>query len=128
MKKSVVNAAMLLALGVSGAANAVQMHGVIEGTLTSFSDNGADKAWGVLLPGAPLPDAVHIDFWFDSSVTGWSIEGRLTSLEASSYNPTCSICRIKQTSGSVRLGRAESRWRATPLARVLRLLFVFSSG
>lgn len=31
MKKSVVSAAMLLALGVSGAAHAVQMHGVIEG-------------------------------------------------------------------------------------------------
>jgi hypothetical protein len=33
MKKSVLNAAMLLALGVSGAANAVQMHGVIEGII-----------------------------------------------------------------------------------------------
>lgn len=59
---------MLLALGVSGAANAVQMHGVVRGTLTSFSDNGADKAWGYQPPGVALPDAVRVDFWFNSDL------------------------------------------------------------
>lgn len=64
MKKSVLNAAMLLALGVSGAANAVQMHGVIEGTLTSFTDIGADKAWLTLA----VNDSVRFDFWLDSNI------------------------------------------------------------
>lgn len=67
MKKSVVSAAMLLALGLSGAAGAVQMHGVVMGTLTSFSDTGTDKAWGYLSPGTALPNNVRIDFWFDST-------------------------------------------------------------
>lgn len=57
---------MLLALGVSGAANAVQMHGVIEGTLTSFTDIGADKAWSTLA----VNDSVRFDFWLDSNING----------------------------------------------------------
>lgn len=82
MKKSVVSAAMLLALGVAGAAHAVQMHGVVEGTLASFADNGTDKAWGYLQPGAPLPDAVRIDFWFEST----AITSYNPSLDQHTYN------------------------------------------
>ena len=70
MKKSVVNAAMLLALGVSGAANAVQMHGVIEGKIIDRDkfpdpwDNGASKAWSNLA----VNDDVRFDFWLDSEL------------------------------------------------------------
>lgn len=65
MKKSVVNAAMLLALGVSGVANAVQMHGVIKGKVTNGSvDGGSAKAWDKLA----VNDNIQIDFWLDSEI------------------------------------------------------------
>jgi hypothetical protein len=68
MKKSVLNAAMLLVLGVSGVANAVQMHGVIQGTLAgSDSYDYPSKTWGA----NSVPQngqAVQIDVWFDSGL------------------------------------------------------------
>jgi hypothetical protein len=53
---------MLLALGVAGAANAVQMHGVIEGKVNNIGKEAA-STWGSLTS-API----LFDLWFDSSL------------------------------------------------------------
>lgn len=72
MKKSVLNAAMLLALGVSGAANAVQMHGVVSGELLSSSGD----FWGGAA--AHVGEQIKIDFWFDSGLISGYVDGDIS--------------------------------------------------
>ena len=95
MKKSVLSAAMLLALGVSGAANAVQMHGVVMGELvgTSSFDKDRDgaldvkvKTWGVnSAPQAEKP--IQIDFWFDSGLISRYVDGGVSQTFRKYFSP-----------------------------------------
>lgn len=108
MKKSVVSTAMLLALGVSGAANAVQMHGVVMGTLTSLSDTGADKAWAPFVAN----DKIRLDFWLDSSIVPAThyIDNRKNQSFLSQNYASSGITLKATINGSSRTIHSDNSW------------------
>ena len=109
MKKSVVNAAMLLALGVSGAANAVQMHGVVDAVITAnSSDVGSDKAWAPFVAN----DRIRLDFWLDSSIVPASnyIDGKKTQSFSSQNYASSGITLAATINGSSRTIHSDNSW------------------
>lgn len=95
MKKSVLSAAMLLALGVSGAAGAVQMHGVIEGKIfgdysADQSGNGAIKTWGSN-SNPKTGDLIRLDLWFDSGLISSYDNSKTEHPFSNYYDPVVAI-------------------------------------
>ena len=104
MKKTVVSAAMLLALGLPSAAGAVQMHGVVMGTLTSFSDTGTDKAWSDLA----VNDSVRFDLRFDSGLISGYVDGDVSQKFRKDFSPDVTVAAT--VNGVTRQISSQSRW------------------